>query len=205
MTNIYNILIAGVGGQGNLICSRVLAHAAKIQGLKPVIGETFGASRRGGTVFTHVRIGDREFGPLIPSGYLNLLLGLEPLEGVRAAIKFAGPETYAIISPIIVQTAGTLSGKERYPDVKEIVSALSKITKHTVLIDPTQTFANLGTSLVLNTYMLGALAGSNMTVLNAHNIKKGIELLVDSELPNEEAFQAGFRDIQHYQSIKQDS
>jgi indolepyruvate ferredoxin oxidoreductase beta subunit len=205
MANIYNILIAGVGGQGNLICSRVLAHAAKMQGLKPIIGETFGASRRGGTVFTHVRIGDREYGPLIPFGYLNLLLGLEPLEGLRAATKFTGPETYAIISSTIVQTAGTLSGEEKYPDVKEVISALSKITKQTILIDPTQAFANLGTSLVLNTYMLGALAGSNMTVLNADNIRKGIKLLVGSNLPNEEAFQAGFRDIQHYQSIKSDS
>jgi indolepyruvate ferredoxin oxidoreductase beta subunit len=202
MSGMYNILVAGVGGQGNIICSRVLAQAAKLQGKRPIIGETFGASRRGGTVFTHVRIGDQDYGALIPRGHLNLLLGLEPLEGLRAAIKFAGEDTYAIISSTIIQTASTLSGQEQYPKLENIVSALSSICKETYLIDFSQVFADLGTSRILNMYVLGALAGSNKTPLKTENIMKAIGLVVSSNLPNEEAFQKGLRDIQNCEPIK---
>ena len=93
MRDDYNILIAGVGGQGNLVCGRVLCEAALQNGLRPVAGETFGASRRGGTVLTHLRISTQDRGPLIPKGRADLLLGMEPLETLRAASEYAG--TYA--------------------------------------------------------------------------------------------------------------
>lgn len=196
MTDVYNIMVAGVGGQGNLLCSRVLAEAAKLQDLRPVVGETFGASRRGGTVFTHVRIGEKEYGPLIPKGHLNLLLALEPLEGLRAAVKFAGSDTRAIICSAKVQTAGSLSGDDRYPELGEIISAISSICKETYLIDPSQVFSELGTSQILNTFMIGTLAGSKITPLKPDTIEKAIVHSVGSKLPNEEAFQRGCKYIQ---------
>jgi indolepyruvate ferredoxin oxidoreductase beta subunit len=202
MNTVYNILVAGVGGQGNLICSRVLAHAAMLQGLRPIIGETFGASRRGGTVFTHVRIGKRDYGPLIPRGHLNLLLGLEPMEGLRAAIKFAGSDTYAIISSIPVRPASALSGEDQYPKMEELVSSISSLCREAYFLNPTHVYADLGTTRILNTYMLGAFAGSEKSPLDSDNIRKAIELLVSSNLPNSEAFQRGALDIQNCDSFR---
>jgi indolepyruvate ferredoxin oxidoreductase beta subunit len=172
------------------------------QGLRPIIGETFGASRRGGTVFTHVRIGEEEYGPLVPKGQLNLLLGLEPLEALRAAVKFGGSETYCIVSSAIVQTAATLSGEDQYPKLEKIVSAISAICKETYLIEPNQVFEELGTSRILNTYMLGALAGSEKTPLLTDTIESALELVVHTKLPNVEAFLKGLHDFKENYPIK---
>ena len=82
MRDPFNILVAGVGGQGNLVCGRVLAEASVRSGLRPVVGDTFGASRRGGSVLTHLRIGKTDWAPLIPKGEVDIILGLEPLEAL---------------------------------------------------------------------------------------------------------------------------
>ena len=62
----FNMIVAGVGGQGSVLASHIVANAAVAQGLKVRVGETFGASQRGGKVHSHVRIGDDVYGPLCP-------------------------------------------------------------------------------------------------------------------------------------------
>jgi Pyruvate/2-oxoacid:ferredoxin oxidoreductase gamma subunit len=82
------------------------------------------------------------------------------------------------------------------------MSAISSICEETYLLDPTNVFSELGSSRILNTYMLGALAGLNRTPLNAANIRKAIGLVVKSKLPNADAFQKGFQEIQNCEPIK---
>ena len=79
----YDILIAGVGGQGVVLASRMLALAAMKAGFHVSTAETIGMSQREGSVSSHVRIGDEISGSLIPVGQADLLLGLEPAETVR--------------------------------------------------------------------------------------------------------------------------
>ena len=76
----YDILIAGVGGQGVVLASRLLALAAMRAGFHVSTAETIGMSQREGSVSSHVRIGDKLLGSLIPIGQADLLLGLEPAE-----------------------------------------------------------------------------------------------------------------------------
>src|SRR4030042_4755588 len=76
-----NIIICGVGGQGNILLSGMVGGAFLKKGYYATIGETFGAAQRGGAVFSAVRVSKkRENGPLIPEGKAHLILGLEPLE-----------------------------------------------------------------------------------------------------------------------------
>ncbi|MHA2385022.1 MAG: 2-oxoacid:acceptor oxidoreductase family protein, partial [Candidatus Thorarchaeota archaeon] len=158
MKEDYNILIAGVGGQGNLVCGRILSEAALQADLRPVAGETFGASRRGGTVLTHLRISNRDRGPLIPKGKADFLLGMEPLEALRAAIEFAGQQTVAVISTAIVETPGSLSDTVEYPPIDKIVKSLRSICGDVVALDPIESLEKLGTLRLLNSYMLGAMS-----------------------------------------------
>ena len=79
----YDILIAGVGGQGVVLASRLLALAAMKAGFNVSTAETIGMSQREGSVNSHVRIGDEVYGSLIPAGQADLLLGLEPAETIR--------------------------------------------------------------------------------------------------------------------------
>ena len=83
-----NIIVAGVGGQGSILASHIIAEAAikageqKKEQINVRVGETFGAAMRGGAVASHIRIGD-VYGPLVGKGKADLVLALEPLEGLR--------------------------------------------------------------------------------------------------------------------------
>ena len=191
----YNILIAGVGGQGNLVCGRVIAEAALRQGLRPTIGETFGASRRGGTVFTHLRLAERDLGPLIPEGQLDLLLGLEPLETLRGAVKLASSRTTAILSTVRVETPESLAGKVAYPKIDDILSSLETLCGAIRAVDPTESLEKIGTMKVLNTYMLGAIAGDSDLPIKSAILKETLKDTLGSWEINKAAFEAGMKDV----------
>ncbi|MFW9967613.1 MAG: 2-oxoacid:acceptor oxidoreductase family protein [Candidatus Thorarchaeota archaeon] len=194
MKEDYNILIAGVGGQGNLVCGRILSEAAVFNDFHPVIGETFGASRRGGTVFTHLRISNRDRGPLIPKGRANLLLGMEPLEALRASIEYAGKQTVAVISTAIVETPESLSDATEYPSVDKIIEALNSICGEVVAIDPVEALENMGGLRLLNSYLLGAISVLNEVPLSKDDIRESIGRTLRNPELNLAAFDAGATD-----------
>ena len=75
-----NIVICGIGGQGNVLASEVLGSAMSEMGYSVAVGETYGASQRGGSVMSHVRVSEsREMSVLIPSGRAHIIIGFEPL------------------------------------------------------------------------------------------------------------------------------
>lgn len=78
-----DVLICGVGGQGTVLASKLLAAAAMEEGNKVHSAETIGMAQRGGSVTSHVRIGDRAYSPLIPSGGADMIMAFEPSEAVR--------------------------------------------------------------------------------------------------------------------------
>ncbi|NHI82771.1 MAG: indolepyruvate oxidoreductase subunit beta [Candidatus Thorarchaeota archaeon] len=195
MKNQYNILIAGVGGQGNLVCGCVLAEAALQQGLTPTTGETFGASRRGGTVLTHLRLDADDLGPLIPREQLDLLLGLEPLESLRAAVDLATSRTTAIISMTKIETPESIAGKVKYPEITEIKRSLRAICGKVYSLDPGRIFAETGTRRALNAYMLGAMVTSGVTSLTEEHILRAIQTTLKEWDLNRVAFEAGKKDF----------
>jgi indolepyruvate ferredoxin oxidoreductase beta subunit len=82
---VTNVLIAGVGGQGAVLASELLALAAIAAGHDVKQGEFHGVAQRGGAVFSHVRFGDRVYSPMAPRGAVDYLLALEKLEALRYA------------------------------------------------------------------------------------------------------------------------
>jgi len=177
----FSILVAGVGGQGNLVSGRIIAEATVMQGLRPVVGDTFGASRRGGSVLTHIRIGKQDWGPLIPKGEVDVLLGFEPVEALRAATKYAGHRTVAVVSMTPVSPTSVTSGDQTYPKIDDIKNTLESICKQVHLLDSKPVLNRSGSTRVLNSYMIGVLSSLEGGPLNPENLRKAISKILDSE------------------------
>ncbi|KXH76172.1 MAG: hypothetical protein AM326_07545 [Candidatus Thorarchaeota archaeon SMTZ-45] len=182
MREPYSILVAGVGGQGNLVCGRIISEATMKQGLRPIVGDTFGASRRGGSVVTHIRIGTRDWGPLIPRGKANIILGLEPVEALRTALRFAGKDTIAIVSMMPVPPSNVTSGNVRYPDLADIKKALESICQQVYMLDTEPVMKKLGSTRVLNSYMIGAFSALDDMPLDSKYLRQAILDLLESEM-----------------------
>ena len=194
MSDPFSILVAGVGGQGNLVCGRIIAEATVMQGLRPVVGDTFGASRRGGSVLTHIRIGKQDWGPLIPEGEVDVLLGFEPVEALRAAAKYAGERTVALVSTLPVPPASVTSGAKPYPAINDIEKALDSLCKDVHLLDPTSVIDRLKSTRVLNTFMLGILSTVEGLPVDSKNLRKAISTVLDSSV-DLEAFDTGAKEL----------
>jgi indolepyruvate ferredoxin oxidoreductase beta subunit len=177
----FSILVAGVGGQGNLVAGRIIAEAAVMQGLRPVVGDTFGASRRGGSVLTHIRIGKQDWGPLIPKGEVDVLLGFEPVEALRAATKYAGHRTVALVSMMPVSPTIITSGDLTYPKIDDIKNTLESVCEQVHLLDTKPVLNRSGSTRVLNSYMIGVLASLKGGLLKPENLRKAISKTLDSE------------------------
>jgi indolepyruvate ferredoxin oxidoreductase beta subunit len=80
---VINCILAGVGGQGTVLASKLIAQAAMDKGQNVRTAETIGMAQRGGCVVSHVRVGDEIFSPLIPKHTADIIIGFEPAEAVR--------------------------------------------------------------------------------------------------------------------------
>jgi indolepyruvate ferredoxin oxidoreductase beta subunit len=181
MKDPFSILVTGVGGQGNLVCGRIIAEATVIQGLRPVVGDTFGASRRGGSVMTHIRIGERDWGPLIPRGEADVILGFEPVETLRAVVRYASEKTIAIMSKMPIPPSNVTSGDLSYPDIDDIARELKSICGKVHVLDTEPVLGEIGSTRVLNSFMLGALSTIKDNPLDTKNLEKALTTILDSE------------------------
>jgi len=195
MRDPFNILVAGVGGQGNLVCGRVLAEASVQSGLRPVVGDTFGASRRGGSVLTHLRIGKTDWAPLIPKGEVDILLGLEPLEALRAALEFAGDRTIAIVSQTKIPTVDVNNAKNEYPSIEKIMDSLNKLCKEVIVLDAEETLTKIGSMKMLNSYILGAMGALTQSPLPLKVIRESLQSIFGASSANIVAFDEGEKSV----------
>jgi indolepyruvate ferredoxin oxidoreductase beta subunit len=191
MRDPFNIIVAGVGGQGNLVCGRVLAEASVLSGLRPVVGDTFGASRRGGSVLTHLRIGKTDWAPVIPKGEVDILLGLEPLEALRAASIFAGDRTIAIVSQTKIPTVASNNETIEYPSLERIFESLNKLCKQVFVLDAAETLTQIGSMKMLNSFILGAMGTMTQSPLPLHVIRESLADIFGIRSPNIAAFDNG--------------
>ncbi len=149
-----NIIISGVGGQGNLLASQILAKAAMNHGYTVRIGETHGMAQRGGAVTSHVRLGNI-YGALVPEGKCDYLLGFEPVEALRQ-VKFMKKDGIAVVNEKPVVPVTVSIGDAEYPNPEEV---LKKLESHCKVhrFDAYKIAKKLGKPIVMNIIMLGAL------------------------------------------------
>ena len=198
MKDPFNILVAGVGGQGNLVCGKILAEAAIQQGFRPVVCDTYGASRRGGSVLTHLRLGKSDWAPLIPMGEVDILLGLEPLETLRAALELAGERTTVLSSLSKLPPTSVNAGDEEYPPLQRVIEVLEKECKKTYMFDTDTALEHIGTRFVLNAFMLGTLSASDVSPFTQAILRSAVKQILGKDPSNIKAFDAG---VQEYKRV----
>jgi indolepyruvate ferredoxin oxidoreductase beta subunit len=150
-----NIVICGVGGQGIILASDVLCHAAFLDGFDVKKSEVHGMAQRGGSVITHVRFGEKIYSPLIEEGTADFMLAFEKLEALRYAYYLKNGSEI-IVDNREIPPMSVLVGQEAYP--VDIDRKLAKAGK-THFVNASQIALELGNMRVINIILLGVLSG----------------------------------------------
>lgn len=160
LSDPYNVIITGVGGQGNVMASRVLANMLARKEYYITIGETFGASQRGGSVMSHLRISETgTWSPQIPRGKAHVILALEPTEAIRVLADFGNPAVKVVSNTRPIHSVGVIAGDLAYPPLEETRKKAEDLSSRAWFIDATDEALKLGHPILGNIIMLGALAG----------------------------------------------
>lgn len=191
--NTFKIVVAGVGGQGTLLASRLLAEAAIKSGLHVKIGETYGMAQRGGPVMGHIQIGGEINNPQIRKGEADLLIGFEPAEAVRRGITYLKKDGLALINLRVTAPVEVVSGMVPYPNLEKLIGLLRKITKNIYKFDATGIAEEAGDPIATNIVMLGAVVQSKLL---PYDEKTVVDTLKESLRPqfielNMRAFELG--------------
>ena len=193
-----NIIITGVGGQGNVMASRVLAGMLVNAGFIVTIGETFGMSQRGGSVMSHLRVSSKSvLSSQIPQGRADIVIALEPVEALRVLVKYGNPDVAVLANLRMVYPMGVITGEFNYPTLDEVQSMFERISAKNWIIDATSVAVDLGNPVLSNIVMIGALAGTSLLPID----RPAFEREIAKSLPaakrgiNLTAFDAGVKMI----------
>lgn len=191
-TQPNNVLICGVGGQGVLLLSDSLAHAALVSGFDVKKSEVHGMAQRGGSVVSHVRCGTRIFSPLIEEGTAQFLVALEQLESLRY-LHYLAPQGVVLVDPLQLYPMPVLLGTADYPT--DIVATLQRRAAKVYVVEAFRLAQELGQTRVQNTVMLGAL--STLLSITPEAFAEAIRANVKSKFVdlNLKAFEEGRRAV----------
>ena len=198
MEEPLNIIITGVGGQGNVIASQILGSAAVEDGFYVSIGETYGAAQRGGAVMSHVRLSKQsQYGSLIPQGRTHIILGFEPIECLRTLGSFGNKETKVIVNPRPIYPIDVRAGMAKYPALDDILRAIKELVSSVQVIEATELAKEAGDPIMQNIVMVGCLAGSELTPVKIEAFEEVIDMVFAKKRPeaNLKAFELGVKAI----------
>lgn len=171
--NTSKLMIVAVGGQGNISAARVLGEAALTSRLPVRMSEFHGMAQRGGVVESMVLLGEGE-SYCIADGDVDILLGFEPSETLRAAKKCSA-NTIVITNTRPVPPYTVALGKAHYPDTNKALALMASRVRKLVAFDATALALAAGSALALNMVMLGALAKSGAIPLSPDLLQRTIE------------------------------
>ena len=191
----YRVYLTGVGGQGTLLATMVLAEAAIQAGHNVLASEVHGMAQRGGVVESTVMIGGLK-SPIISDGEADVLLGFEPVETYRAMRK-CSRVTVVVSNTVPITPYGVTIGKGRYPDVDKLFGFIQSRVKQLITLNAQALGEQAGALLAANIVMLGALAGSGALPIPKEAFEETIRTntkarFVDTNL---RAFELGFASL----------
>jgi len=194
----YNLIITGVGGQGNVLSSQIIGQALVAKGYFVTIGETYGVSQRGGSVMSHIRISSqKQLSPLIPQGKADIVVGLEPVETLRVLTVYGSPQTVVLFNTRPIYPLDVTSGDEKYPESKEIQDALKDLSRKVYSLQTTEKAMEMGSPILGNMIMIGALLELKLLPLSAAEFQKTLSKNFSAKRleTNLQALEAGKRII----------
>lgn len=186
-----DIMICGVGGQGTVLASKIIASSAMNEGSAVHSAETIGMAQRGGPVTSHVRVGEDAFSPLIPLGGADLLIAFEPSEAVRN-LKYLKKDGFVIVNCVPVKPT-SLAGGADYDGKAEIEFLKSKCD--CLVVNSDELCKPFGSSKFFNVAVLGAACGTGKLGLSKDTLCDEIVRIVPERFKekNLAAFEAGYK------------
>jgi len=166
------IVFVGVGGQGNILASRLVGEACVAAGIPAVVSEIHGMAQRGGIVETDVVIGDAT-SPIVSGGEADVLIGFEPSETLRSLNK-CNENTVVITNVKPLPPFTVAIGQGTYPDIDGALALIKARVRSLISLKGDELAERAGNPLSLNMVMLGALIGSGVIPLEEGVLKETI-------------------------------
>jgi len=192
----YNLVITGVGGQGNVLASRVLGSMLSRKGYIVTIGETFGASQRGGSVMSHLRVSGKDtFSPQIPRGGAHVVVSLEPTETLRVLAGYGNPDVITLCNTRPVHSIAVISGEHAYPEEEQLKEWVRELSGRAWFLDATEAAMSMGNAVLANIMMIGALGETGVLPIDADLFAAVIATMMPPEktAANRRAYERGAR------------
>ncbi|NLM96361.1 MAG: indolepyruvate oxidoreductase subunit beta [Halanaerobiaceae bacterium] len=187
--NKANILLAGVGGQGIILASRIIGNTALMNSYDVKLSEVHGMAQRGGSVISSVKMGEKVYSPIIEKQEADIILAFEKLEALRW-IEYLKPGGRMIINDQEIMPVSVTTGKDSYPE--DIISRIKAHYDNTVCIDALKIARECGNIKVLNTVLIG-LTASFMELGKEDRLKSIRELVPERFVEiNIKAFERGY-------------
>jgi indolepyruvate ferredoxin oxidoreductase, beta subunit len=160
MSDVKNILLVGVGGQGTILVGKILSHGLTEAGYDVKMSEVHGMSQRGGSVSNQVRFGTKVYSPIMRKGEADILVSFEKMEALRW-LEYLNPLGKVVVNDYEIPSAPILVGKANYP--KNVLKTIQDKVD-TVVVKATEIAEGLGNAKTMNIVLLGALVkGMNLS------------------------------------------
>ena len=186
-----NCLLCGVGGQGTVLAAKILAEAAINKGEEVKTTETIGMAQRGGSVVSHVRIGQDIHSPLIPERSADVIIGFEPAEVVRN-LNYLSKDGIIVVNPKAVKpVTASLTGSSY--NGTEMIDYLKEKYEHVLIVDTDAIIKKCGTEKVMNIALLGAAVEKGALGITLEDIMAAMKARMKDKIyeMNEEALLSG--------------
>ena len=197
-----NCLLCGVGGQGTVLASRLIAAAAMEKGMNARTAETIGMAQRGGSVVSHVRIGEEICSSMIPKGKADILIGFEPGEAVRTLSYLKRNGVVIVNRKAVAPVTASLSATQY--NGEEMITYLEANVKRVVVVDGDEICKICGSDKVLNIALLGAAIATGELGITTEEMKQAIKDRVKPAFyeMNLQALEEGERRVKTWQNAK---
>ena len=199
----FNVVLAGVGGQGTLLAAEILGTAAMKEGLNVRVSEIHGMAQRGGAVVSTVRMGQKVLAPTVLDGQADALLGFEPLETLRN-LKFTSEKTLIIMSDEKIPPTELSVRKMRYPSMEEVIAKIHRFTRNVIVLETAKLAKEAGSILTRNTVLIGALAATGKMPVKIESLMEALRELVPAKHlnMNVKAFELGHKYLRGRTKLK---
>lgn len=162
-----SMIIAGVGGQGNVLLSAFIGQAFLNQGYQVSVVDTYGVSQRGGSVASHIKVSkDTLYSSVTLRGNADVVLGMEPVEALRILSEFGNTDTLSIVNSRPIYPIGGAI----YPQLEIVKESIESLSAKTVFVNATQEALKMGNPILTNIVLLGALVGADILPINKETV-----------------------------------
>jgi len=170
-----NLVVAGVGGQGNVMVSLVMGNTLVHDGYFVTIGETYGSSQRGGSVMSHLKVSaEKQYSPLIPEGQADIVLGMEPVETLRVLKSFGNLNVVTVVNPRPIHPVDFTGSGSGYPNLEELLGQVKSMSAKTYIVHATEEAQKMGNAMLANMILIGALVQTGLVTISQEAIEKTI-------------------------------